>query len=357
MRLILHCLLVLMLVQVQVNKSLATGQVPIYWINLDSMKERRENMNRHLTSFMGVSYHKRITALTPETCNLIMVDSNCNRVSLADIAIVCSHLSALYTALHDTSEIAQKSKYFVVLEDDVRFQFKVDFNNLIESAPNDFGSLQLMMSHKIQIETAWNHYLGSIKDKKGTKQNPDYFIHRPRNSTVWSAQAVMYNKDIIRSFIDKAVTKDKTGKLGYKLVTSSEYDRTDSAHINPYNPVIACSCLFADMFVYAMAQPSYISTVPFLNSAVQGVNSSYHQAHVVFHLQGFAKAQQIQEDMKKDTTLLPPFLSPLSAPGGGGGTSHLKGSVAAAEEAVDWIDFAKKNPAQGYGVPRRFNNE
>lgn len=331
-------------------------QLPIYWINMDEMVDRKNSMTRHLNEH-GVKYHKRIKALTPHTCNLIMVDSNCNRVSLSDISIVCSHVSALHTALNDQSDLARNSKYFLVLEDDVRFQFQVDYAKLIEAAPNDFGSLQLMMSHKIQIESQWDHFLDSFVVKGSSKQRPDYFVHRPRNSTVWSAQAVLYNKDVIRSFIEKAVVKDKQGRLGYKLVTTADYDKTSSSNVNPYKPAIACACLFADMFVYAVAQPSYIATVPFLNSAVQGVNSTYHQDHVVFHLQGFAKIQQIKEQMLQNRTLLPDYLTPLKSDKLKGKSGNLKGTATGAEDAVDWVDIAKKNPAVGRHVPRRFNTD
>jgi GR25 family glycosyltransferase involved in LPS biosynthesis len=333
-----------------------TAAIPVYWINLDFMKERRDSMTTHLNE-VGFQNHKRITALTPQTCNLIMVDSNCNRVSTADVSIACSHVSAMHTALHDQAEAAKASKYFLVLEDDVRFKFKVDVEKLIASAPDDFGALQLMMSHKLQIEGAWNHYLWSLNDSKDGHKRADYFIHRPRNSTVWSAQAVIYNKDIIRPFIERAVVADRNGLLGYKLVTSADYEKTNPAKINAYKPVIACACLFADMFVYAMAQPAYVLTVPFLNSAAQGVNSSYHQSHVVYHLQGFAKAQQIQNELAEDPALLPPFLTPLKA-AQKETEQQLRGSPhSPAEKAVDWVDVAKRNPAHGHGVPKRFNNE
>lgn len=333
--------------------SIGGNQLPIYWINMEEMVDRKTSMTQHLHDH-GVKYHKRIKALTPQTCNLIMVDSNCNRVSLSDISIVCSHVSALHTALNDQSELARNSKYFIVLEDDVRFHFDVDYSKLIASAPTDFASLQLMMSHKIQIESTWSHYTSSV-DSHSASTRPDYFIHRPRNSTVWSAQAVLYNKDKIRAFVERAVVRDSRGALGYKLVTTADYDKTSPANINTYKPAIACACLFADMFVYAMAQPSYISTVPFLNSAVQGVNSTYHQDHVVFHLQGFAKIQQIKEEMLNNRTLLPDFLSPLKTEVSLSG--NLKGSHQGKEVPVDWVDIAKKNPAKGRHVPRRFNTD
>lgn len=155
---------------------------------------------------------------------------------------------------------------------------------------------------------------------------------------------------------DELVEKDKQGRLGYKLITTADYDKTSSSNINPYKPAIACACLFADMFVYAVAQPSYIATVPFLNSAAQGVNSTYHQDHVAFHLQGFAKIQQIQEQMRQNRTLLPGYLSPFKTDTSKGKTGYLKGS-APVEASVDWVDIAKKNPAVGRHVPKRFNTD
>jgi hypothetical protein len=55
--------------------------VPIYWINLDSNMDRRISMQNHLAA-IGVRYHRRIPALTPETCNLLMVETPCFRVGL-----------------------------------------------------------------------------------------------------------------------------------------------------------------------------------------------------------------------------------------------------------------------------------
>lgn len=316
---------------------ISSVNVPVYWINLDGMTDRQISMTKHLEGY-GIKYHQRIKGLTPKTCNLIMADSNCNRVSLSDIAIACSHVSALHTALNDPSEVAKNSKYFLVLEDDVRFKFNVDFEKLISAAPDDFGSLQLMMSHKVQIESAWGHYANSVPSSSPNRK-PDYFIHRPRNSTVWSAQAVLYNKDVIRQFVERAVVQDKHGKLGFKLVTTADYERADTTKVNAFKPSVACGCLFADMFVYALAQPAYIATVPILNSGVQGVYSTYHQAHVVHHLQGFAKIQEIQGVMAENATMLPPFLTPLS----GAGSSNLKGGT---EKVVDWFEVAKQYPVK-----------
>lgn len=272
-------------------------QVPIYYINMDAHTARRDAIENHLAQ-LHVPYYRRIPALTSETCNLLMVESPCLRVNFLDIAIMCSHLQALHTALHDPDPLAQMSDYFLVLEDDVRFLWAVDFERLIDQAPAGFGALQLMLSHRPHLEDAWERFLSTNGD--------ELFTYRPRNSSVWSAQAILYRKDAIRSFVDAAVARDRQGRLGFKMVNSFQYDKllekpaargkvpspSEVLTINPFRPVVACECLFADMFLYAMARPAFMSTLPLLNSAAQGMKSTIHQNHVAFHIHGFLAAEE-----------------------------------------------------------------
>jgi hypothetical protein len=265
----------------------STFQVPIYYINMDKHVARRKAMESHLSA-LNVQYHKRIEALTIDTCNLIMIESPCLRVNFLDIAIMCSHLQALYTALNDPHPLAVQSDYVLVLEDDVRFLWAIDFDALIDKAPPNFGSLQLMLSHRPHVEDTWERFIET--------EGEELFVFRPRNSSVWSAQSILYRKSAIRSFVQAAVSKDRNGKLGFKMVNSFQYDklveRTQSPNeekliINPFRPVVACECLFADMFLFAMARPSFITAIPLLNSAAQGMKSTIHQDHVSFHIHGF----------------------------------------------------------------------
>lgn len=278
--------------------------LPIYWINLDRMTTRSEGMRTHLEA-IGAPYHKRIPALTAATCNLLMIESPCMRVNVLDIAIMCSHLNALYEALHDPAPFAEQSDYFVVLEDDVRFLWSVDFQALIAQAPKDFGSLQLMLSHRPHINDVWEEY--ATKDISSSVMFPA----RYRNASVWSAQAILYRKNAIREFIDAAVVPDRrTGKRGFKMVNSFQYDkllarqpsstseeRQEVLLINAYRPVIACECLFADMFLYAMARPSFYLALPILNSLPEGMSSTIHQDHVQFHMHGFVYIETLFEQL------------------------------------------------------------
>jgi GR25 family glycosyltransferase involved in LPS biosynthesis len=91
---------------------------PVYYLNLDQHVQRRQAMEAHLSS-LQLPYFKRVAALTPQTCNLLMVESPCFRVGPMDIAILCSHVNALYAALEDQHPSAKQSAYFLLLEDDV----------------------------------------------------------------------------------------------------------------------------------------------------------------------------------------------------------------------------------------------
>lgn len=282
-------------------------QVPIYYINMDAHVQRRLAMESHLSA-LHVPYFQRISALTTETCNLLMVESPCLRVNFLDIAIMCSHLQALHTAVNDPHPLAQNSDYFLVLEDDVRFLWAIDFDDLIAQAPTHFGSLQLMLSHRPHVEETWERFIET--------EGEELFVFRPRNSSVWSAQAILYRKSAIQAFVAASVSKDRQGRLGFKMINSFQYDKLldrpagmnskrnnnnnknnkdlisnalplEKLLINPFRPVIACECLFADMFLYAMARPAYMTALPLLNSAAQGMKSTIHQDHVAFHIHGF----------------------------------------------------------------------
>lgn len=219
----------------------------------------------------------------------------------------------------------RNSEYFIVLEDDVRFKFILDFDKLIQAAPKGFGALQLMMSHKIHIKQAFERYAASPAHDR------ELFSYRPRNSTIWSAQAILYRKEAVRGFIESAVTRDRHGKLGYRLLNSFDYPKFNTLHeneeggrpeplvatpVNPYRPVIPSECLFADMFLYSMAHPTFILNVPILNSALLGLNSSFHQVHVPYHVHGFLFIQTTQHQLGRSDgkyhLLLPRFATPFA---------------------------------------------
>lgn len=324
---------------------------PVYYLNLDQHVQRRQAMETHLAS-LQLPYFKRVAALTPQTCNLLMVESPCFRVGPMDIAILCSHMNALYEALEDPHPAAKQSPYFLLLEDDVRFEYLFNMksllhhfklgSNVIDNIP-DFASLQLMLSHKTQLEAHWESFLSNSPSAEKR-----FFTYRPRNSSMWSAQAVLYRKDAIRDFIQKAVVMDRFGQLGFKLINSFDYQKHSPYKINAIKPSVACDCLFADMFVYAMAQPAFVLNAPLFSSSTLGGNSTLHQSHVAYHAHGFALLDLIHMKLKAKKEWLPPFFVELP--------KDAKGFNIADENMRSvWYQIAIDNPVSGKGIPKGFN--
>ena len=315
----------------------ASATIPIYYINMDDMTERARLMEQHLSE-LGLKA-TRVPGLTTRTCNILMLERMCKghkgRMGFDEIAILCSHIRAIYTAVTDDSTPqARESKYALILEDDVRFSFAVDLNSLIREAPVDFGVLQLMTSHRDDFETVWEQFTGVVNqsaeafahshfhkggvDKEGIhaadKYNHKLWTFRDRQSTVWSAQAYVINKALYREFINVAVKPDRNGKLGYKILSHQDFHKKNE-HANPYKPVIMSQCIFADMFVYSIGEPCYILNVPLFNGALVGHNSSYnlHQKHVAFHVRGFYDIYKAQEQLIQGEFPLPSFAKNLPA--------------------------------------------
>jgi len=51
------------------------------------------------------------------------------------------------------------SRYAIIVEDDVKFPFDVDYELLVQSAPEGFGILQLFNSNKHTMTFTWTNYL------------------------------------------------------------------------------------------------------------------------------------------------------------------------------------------------------
>lgn len=321
-----YCLLILLVVT-------CTG-IPIYYINMDDMHERAALMDSHLRD-MGYSLVRRVSGFTPKTCNIIMLERICKghkgRMGFEEIGILCSHLNAIRIAVEDNAPSARSSKYALILEDDVRFSFSVNFQKLIEQAPQDFGVLQLMTSHRDDFEVLWEQYTGEVNqsaeahahahfhkggDNQGAheadKYNHRLWTFRDRQSTVWSAQAYIINKDHYREFISAAVAKDRKGRMGFKIISLQDFNKKND-HTNQFKPVIMSQCIFADMFIYSVGTPCYILNVPMLNGAIVGHNSTYnlHNKHIAFHVRGFHEIFKAQEQIMSTSSMMPDFAKQL----------------------------------------------
>lgn len=73
-----------------------------------------------------------------------------------ELGCTTSHLSAMHAAIHSTTA---KSRYALIVEDDITIPFNIDFDALVRSAPNDFGILQLFNSNENSMRSTWDRYV------------------------------------------------------------------------------------------------------------------------------------------------------------------------------------------------------
>lgn len=162
----------------------------VFWINMDSSVSRKDIMAHTLTD-MGLSNYRVRGLVPPEIyipddientwrtrwCKLqtdwkppdklsldylnnesmmklysnysAFTSSLCGRGKGKNIpkelGCTTSHLFAMYDAIYSTTA---KSRYAVIVEDDVSFPFDIDFTAMAKSAPEGWGILQLFNSNK-----------------------------------------------------------------------------------------------------------------------------------------------------------------------------------------------------------------
>lgn len=53
------------------------------------------------------------------------------------------------------------SRFALIIEDDVKIPFDIDFQALTETAPKGFGILQLFNSNKVTMLHTWKQYINN----------------------------------------------------------------------------------------------------------------------------------------------------------------------------------------------------
>ncbi len=184
--------LIVLTVVIAINGSCSYKYRPdapeVYWINMDKSAARKVTMENTLTG-MGFVNH-RVRGLTPSEiyipddiestwrtagCKLqtdwvppskltpefysnsstdysqysaytaALCGRGKKRNTPKELGCTTSHLVAMYNAVYSTTA---RSRYALIVEDDVSFPFDVDYNELARSAPTDFGILQLFNSNE-----------------------------------------------------------------------------------------------------------------------------------------------------------------------------------------------------------------
>ena len=135
---------------------------------------------------------------------LKVLEKPCKRNTVRDIAVIMSHLSAIHAAIvysnHSSRrENSQMDEFALIVEDDVRFLYEIDFQALISTAPRPFGILQLSTSNVEAIKGLWGKYkrLHSPQDLNENLQSSLWQRNRWNDLTknkryplYWSAQVL-----------------------------------------------------------------------------------------------------------------------------------------------------------------------
>jgi hypothetical protein len=114
---------------------------------------------------------------------------------------------AMKQAVYSTTA---RSRYALVVEDDVYFPFDIDFESLAASAPKGFGILQLFNSNEGSMKATWNRY----------KANNNYVWvkrHPLKYFDFWSTCAYLIDRVVMKAVIDKVVV-EKSGWLDFKII-------------------------------------------------------------------------------------------------------------------------------------------
>lgn len=195
--------------------SLPSIQPEVYWINMKTSVERRINMQKHLSKVglsnfrvEGVSmddlfipedidsgWNNQFQALFNSAALPVanishkyvmssifgrkktnrlkvfllfhaikffssLLFSSLNEVFLQELGCTMSHLMAIRQAVFSTTA---KSRFALIIEDDVQIPFAIDYQALAESAPPGFGILQLFNSCEGTMKLLWERYVRNSK--------------------------------------------------------------------------------------------------------------------------------------------------------------------------------------------------
>jgi hypothetical protein len=146
---------------------------PLYWINMNTSIDRSVFFRKQLQR-LNVSIHERVSAV--DDISDIVVNQSLVSVlarhnpNTKVLRVIASHLKAIYLAVSKAE--LHKTKYAIVMEDDARLLFDVDFDGLLRAAPKGFGMLQLATSNNAVLNNEWRKFTGE-KQETGESSRPN----------------------------------------------------------------------------------------------------------------------------------------------------------------------------------------
>ena len=187
-------------------------------------------------------------------------------VSFMKLFNTMSHLKAIYTAVHSTTT---KSKYAIIMEGNIHMPISTDFSAIAESAPRDFGILQLMTTNPTHIPQMCAAYA------KNASQ-----LWTKRTEDMWSAGLYLINREKMRPIIDALIHIDPVCPdiTQYRLI-AAKTKGTIPAECSTSTPSLACIAydrVVPDGFIYSLLT-TYTLQLP-IAYACSGPKSALHSS-------------------------------------------------------------------------------
>jgi GR25 family glycosyltransferase involved in LPS biosynthesis len=301
------------------NRCHDVANLTFFWVNLERNKDRSQYMKNFFAK-MNIVSHIRISAIEPsipEYNQLKKLEMPCKRNTPKDVSCVLSHLKAMYTSVYfDTFN--PSSNYAVIIEDDIKFLFSINFTELIRTAPSDFTILQISTSNPEAVSQLWTVYVSNATSSTDRLWYRTDWTNKSKNGKTypyWSTQGYIINKKrILDVFLSHVVrTKGATSLIPFTPLNEIEYFLINSffpdrCPFTMQRPCVLSNCLFADSYLYAGGKPTYVSTIPLLTGSKVGLNSTIHEGQVGSHQEGFAKHKQVSLLARQHSGLLPSYI-------------------------------------------------
>lgn len=323
----------------------------IFWINMDKSTDRRRSLSMHLDQMGWL--HRRIKGLSLDDIYIptdvrsswdqydakvqtseLLLDRNdpkfltsygnashfliglvgrgkSNR--LKELGCTISHLEAMRQAIYNNRS---SSKYAVITEDDIYIPFDIDFQKLAESAPNDFGILQLFNSNEESMLSVWKLY-------KKDQEKYTWMQNRVgQAASFWSTCAYLINREVLKPVIDKIIfeakntyqvriiagirkpCRPKISQCCRHIVGTYSYEFLETPPC-----FIAPKGFQADSFLYTLNR-TYVLTTPLITNGAGGNQSTFHQDHVEhIHQSAFKRQRELINEMISGVVPLPAFVN------------------------------------------------
>jgi GR25 family glycosyltransferase involved in LPS biosynthesis len=230
-----------------------------YWINVDKNEKRRKFMETQFKA-LGLT-NQRVSAITPADFDFILAQQrplSCKHPGCTsceyEYACISSHIKALRACLKSPGE---PDEWFAIMEDDVYIPFKIDYPQLISTAPPDAELIQTLILYGPTVKHLYEF------NKKGL------------NFIKWQY--------LLPSTGMYLISRKGAEKLVSMYFKNGKYDFSDS----PYQIV-------ADVTLYSSIN-SYAATFPYVYPYIE-MGSEIHPDHLTAHSSAIKDIKEVIAD-------------------------------------------------------------